>query len=171
MSKKVRSGGQKQRKDRMFKQMKVRKNQEENEEKVKDFKEAKKVREELGKEPVTRDELFNVQNAIVSKIDASLMGMAAVVELMVKKELCTYEDFKVGERGMRGILQQVRKAMAEAYKMLGMTAKKEDISAFVYEKLIALEIDKEIIINIFGVKPSESRIIKPNQSNQIITSK
>ncbi len=167
MSKKVRSGGQKQRKDRMFKQMKVRKNQEENEEKVKDFKEAKKVREELAKEPVTREELFKVQNAFVSKVDAALMGMAALVEIMVKKELCTYEDFKAGERGMRDILQHIRKATAEAYKMLGMTAKKEDISAYVYEKLIAFEIDKEIIINIFGVKPSESRIIKPSSVNLI----
>lgn len=167
MSKKARSSGQKQSRDRMFRQMRSKKNQESNEEKVRAFEEAKKAREELGKEPVTRDELFKVQNAIVSKIDAALMGMAAVVEIMVEKELCTYEDFKVGERGMRGILQHVRKATAEAYKILGMTAKKEDISAFVYEKLVALEIDKEIIINIFGVKPSESRIIKPSSVNLI----
>lgn len=154
--------------DRMFKQMKARKNQEENEEKVKDFKKAKKTREELGKEPVTKEELFGVQNAIISKIDASLMGMAAVVELMVKKEICTYADFKAGEKGMRGILAHVRKGMAEAYEILGLTAKQEDISAFVYEKLIAFGIDKEIIINIFGIKPSESKIIKPSQANQII---
>jgi len=159
---KSRSGGKKQSRDRMFKQMKVKKNTKSDEEKVKEFKQAKKEQEERAKEPVTREELYKLQNAFNVRVDSALMGIGAVVEILVKKDICTYEEFKNGERNMLKILQYIRKSMVESYKMLGETAKTEDIGAYIYEKSAAFGINKEILTNIFGVKPSESRIIKPS---------
>jgi hypothetical protein len=149
--------GVKQSKDRLFRQLKAKK----------DMKEAKKV-VDIAKQPVTRGELFGIQNTLNARTDSSLMGVAAVVDVLVKNKLCTYEDFKTGEKSMLETLRFIRKTMNEAYKELGQDAKSEDVGAFIYEKAIIFGVNKEVLINIFGVKPSESRIIKPSQEKTII---
>jgi hypothetical protein len=139
-------------KEKVFKQMK-----------------AKQVAQDVEKnknnadKPVLRKELLATQQTTDMRTDLALMSVASVADILVKNKLCTYEDFKTGEKDMHKILKFIRKTMAEAYESIGKEIKPEDLGSFVYNKGIASGIDKEVLIHIFGIKPSESRIIKPNQ--------
>lgn len=119
---------------------------------------------------VTRGELFNIQNTLNARTDTALMGVATLAEILVKHKICSYEDVRIGEKGMLETMTLIRKFMEEAYKTLGRKAKDEDIGTFVYEKVTATKkIDKNLLEHIFGIKLSESRILKPSQVKQIIT--
>jgi hypothetical protein len=154
---KGKSGG-KATKERLFRQMNAKK-------KVRDTKRAM----DAANQPVTRGELYAIQHTLNIRTDKALMGVAAVVQILVEKKLCMYEDFKDNETEMTDILKFIRIALAESEKELGAGAKSEDQGTFVYEKAIAFGVDKDILENIFGVRPSKSRIIKPNQAKLIVT--
>ena len=121
------------------------------------------------KRPVSRMDLLSVQKTINIRTDSALMGVAAIAEILVEKKLCTYEEVKIKEKSMLEILTIIRKGMAAAYKDMGNDAEPADIGAYVYKVAIEAKVDKDLLINIFGIKPSESRILKPSQVKKIIT--
>lgn len=147
-------------KDRLFKQMSAKK-------RVKDTKKAI----DLSKQPVTRGELYGVQSTINTRADSALMGTAAIVELLVKNKICTYEEFSETQKSMLEILAFIRQSMREAHKKLGPNADPEDTGAFIYEKAVVFGVDKDLLINIFGVRPTKNRILKPNQVKSGIITK
>jgi len=146
--------------DRILKQKSVRKNQSDT-----------KKKEDRGKQHVTRAELQGVQTVSTKRTDTAIMGVAALAEILVKNKLCTYEDVKVGERKMLNVLNNVRVALGEGYKELGLDAKPEELNAFVYEKCVAKKIDKDLLKDLFGFAPSKSRIITPRKDSGIIVRK
>ena len=113
--------------------------------------------------PVTRKELLGVQKTATGRTDAALMGIAAITKLLVDNKITTYDKVKEEERNMTEILLFIRKAMEEGYKEFGLDSKPEDIEYYTHEKAVTFGIDKEILINIFNIKPNKSLIIKPNQ--------
>jgi len=148
-------------KERMFKQNALRARQREDQKRV-----------DLGNQPVTRAQLQGVQNTGTLRTDKALMGIAAIVKVLVDNKLCTYEDFNIGEKKMLEVLNGIRTVMLEADTELGSKASPEDVSSYVYEKVVDEKIiDKDILTHIFGLKSSKSRIIKPRAGNGVIMSK
>lgn len=114
-----------------------------------------------GNRSVTRKELFELQKVLGIKVDTALMSTAALAEILVNKDLCTWDEFKEGEKKMLDNLNFIRKTMAEAVELMGKEVSNEDMSSFIYEKAVTFGIDKGVLSGIFGINPSSSRIINP----------
>jgi len=122
-----------------------------------------------GNEPVKKKELFEIQKTIFIKLDTALMSTAALAEVLINKGICTWEEFKISEKKMLETLHFIRKTMAEASIQFGDKIDKEDLSAILFEKATIFGVDKGVLEGIFGIKKSESRIIRPSQVQVIKT--
>jgi hypothetical protein len=131
---------------------------------LKDISKAK----ELGKIKVTREDLYSEIAVINSKLDALFMSNSAITAILVEKGLVTFEEYKKVEQDMHYTLKFVRRSMVEARSILGKDASMQDIHDFTHEKAEAFKINKDILIYLFGVKESESKIIKPNQQSIVV---
>lgn len=167
MAKKQGDGSKnKKRTERTLKQLNAKKN-------ISNNAKATNVIKIEGKKPATQLQLFEIQKTLSVRLDTALMSTAALAEIMVKKELCTWDDFKKGEQNMLSTLKLFREAMQKAIAHFGDKTNKEDIGTFIYENIKAAyttdkkEISDGVLDVIFGIKKSESRIIKPNQVSLI----
>lgn len=106
-------------------------------------------------QPVTRMELYNIQNTMDVKSNSALMGLASIVNFFVDAGLITYDKFKELEKEMVQTHKLIQKFMQDAYGELGEKAKLEEVSDLVYKNAKEAGIRSDILVNVFGAKPLE----------------